>query len=172
MISNLQCVEVKELSAPLLQSLSELLAAVVEDGASVGFMPPLSLASAESYWRKVPGEDVLLWVAMDQEVVCGTVQLHLSMKENGLHRAEVAKLMVHPDHRQKGIGRALMKAAEAGAVREGRSLLVLDTRQGDPSNLLYRSEGYIEAGTIPRFALSSHGSLDATVFYYKEISRN
>lgn len=169
MISNLQCVEVEVIDEALLQNLSNLLIAVVEDGASIGFLPPLSQESARAYWRGVLDEGVLLWVAKEREVICGTIQLHLSLKENGLHRAEVAKLMVHPDMRQRGIGRELMRAVESRAIAEGRSLLVLDTRYGDPSNILYRSEGYVEAGMIPRYAKSASGDLDATLFFYKEI---
>ena len=82
--------------------------------------------------------------------------------------ASVAKLMVDPAHRRLGSGERLMREVEQAARREGRRLLILDTRAGDPSNLLYRKLGYIEAGRIPRFAISSNGKLDDTVFYYKE----
>ncbi|NMO97968.1 GNAT family N-acetyltransferase [Paenibacillus lemnae] len=168
MNSHLQCIEIKSMDEALVQELSDLLIAVVDDGASIGFLAPLHMAKAQNYWREVLGEGVLLWVVRDKERVCGTIQLHLCLKENGLHRAEVAKLMVHPGMRQKGIGRALMKTVESRALMEGRTLLVLDTRHGDPSNILYRSEGYVEAGMIPRYAKSSSGDLDATLYFYKE----
>ncbi|MNY69824.1 Acetyltransferase [compost metagenome] len=67
------------------------------------------------------------------------------------------------------MARLLMNTLEEAARREGRTLLVLDTREGDPSNDLYKSLGYIEAGRIPEFAQSAGGALDATVFYYKRI---
>jgi ribosomal protein S18 acetylase RimI-like enzyme len=101
--------------------------------------------------------------------IAGTVQLHLCKKPNGTHRAEVAKLMTHPDYRKKGIARQLMQDIEIRAKQEYRSLLVLDTREGDPSNLLYQSIGYMEAGRIPNFAQSETGELDTTVLYYKNI---
>jgi ribosomal protein S18 acetylase RimI-like enzyme len=103
------------------------------------------------------------------ERVLGSVQLHLEVRPNGRHRAEVAKLMVHPDARRRGIGRQLMRALETVALRERRTLLVLDTREGDPSNALYASLGYVEVGRIPRYARSASGRLDASVFYYKEL---
>lgn len=77
--------------------------------------------------------------------------------------------MVHPDFCRKGMARLLMQVAEDRAVMEGRTLLVLDTRAGDPSNELYRSMGYVEAGRIPGYAQSSGGGLHETVFYYKKI---
>jgi ribosomal protein S18 acetylase RimI-like enzyme len=157
------------MDAALLQDLSDLLLAVVDEGASVGFLPQLSKDVAQRYWEGVLGEGVLLWIAKKNDRLCGTIQLHLSQKENGVHRAEIAKLMVHPDQRQKGIGRALMKTVESRAVLECRTLLVLDTHYGDPLNVLYRSEGYVEAGTIPRYAKSANGDLDATLIFYKKI---
>ncbi|MDF2649544.1 MAG: acetyltransferase domain protein [Paenibacillus sp.] len=38
---------------PILNEVSELLIGVVEDGASIGFLPPLQRADAEAYWRGV-----------------------------------------------------------------------------------------------------------------------
>ncbi|MEC2554350.1 GNAT family N-acetyltransferase, partial [Bacillus tropicus] len=41
--------------------------------------------------------------------------------------------------------------------------------EGDPSNRLYQSLDYQEAGKIPEYAISPNGSLDSTVIYYKVI---
>lgn len=161
--------ELKTIGSGTLQQLSELLIHVVEDGASVGFLPPLKFPEATAYWEQMLSPGVLLWAAVEEQRIVGTVQLHLAMRANGSHRAEIAKLMVHPDHRRKGVARLLMQCAEEAAKSEGRSLLVLDTRAGDPSNVLYKSMGYMEAGRIPEYARSSNGELHATVFYYKMI---
>ena len=147
--------------------LARLLIDVVADGASVGFLPPLTAAEAERYWAGVMDGSTVLWVARHGGDVVGTVQLQLCGRANGEHRAEIAKLMVHPRAQRQGIGRRLMEAAEERARKEGRSLLVLDTRAGDPSNRLYRALGYTEAGSIPQYARSADGSFDATVIYYK-----
>ncbi len=150
-----------------IKGLAELLIKVVEDGASIGFLLPLSQSEATAYWEGVGDDDDILFVATINEIVVGSVQLQLSSKPNGRHRANIAKLMTHPDFRRKGIGRSLMEVAEKMAMQEKRSLLLLDTREGDPSNLLYTSIGYVQAGRIPKYAISSNGDLDATIFYYK-----
>jgi ribosomal protein S18 acetylase RimI-like enzyme len=59
-----------------------------------------------------------------------------------------------------------MLAAQDEARRRGRRTLVLDTRQGDPSEALYRSLGWTFAGTIPQYARSANGELHATALYY------
>ncbi|WP_342599415.1 GNAT family N-acetyltransferase [Psychrobacillus sp. FSL H8-0483] len=152
-----------------MEELSELLIQVVDDGASVGFLPPLDLLDAMTYWEDVLNPGVILFVAKRNNRIIGSIQLHLCAKQNGIHRAEIAKLMTHPSYRRNGIGRLLMKAAEERAVEEERSLLVLDTREGDPSTHLYTSLGFISAGKIPNYAKSATGELHATIFYYKTI---
>jgi ribosomal protein S18 acetylase RimI-like enzyme len=76
---------------------------------------------------------------------------------------------VHPSARRRGIARALLERLEAVARRDGRTLLVLDTRDGDPSNALYTQAGFQEVGRIPGYALNGDGSLHATVYYYKTL---
>lgn len=152
-----------------LDELSNLLVSVVEEGASIGFLPPLEIQESKEYWTSVIDPGVKLYVAMLNNQMVGSVQLHLCMKPNGKHRGEIAKLMTHPDFRRFGIGRSLMEKAEDRARQEGRTLLILDTREGDPSNHLYSSMGYKEVGRIPEFALSATGELDGTVIYYKKL---
>ena len=77
-----------------MEELSELLIQVVEDGASIGFLPPIELSEAMDYWEEVINPDVLLFVAKKNNRIIGSIQLHLSSKQNGLHRAEIAKLII------------------------------------------------------------------------------
>ena len=153
-----------------LDDLIALLQDAVDSGASVGFLPPLSREAASDYWRSVfadldAGHRVLLG-AMDGSRLVGSVQLELARKPNASHRAEVQRLLVLRSVRRQGIGERLMRQLHELAREHGRSLLVLDTREGDPSELLYRKLGYTRAGVIPGYARSADGALDATVFYY------
>jgi ribosomal protein S18 acetylase RimI-like enzyme len=132
-ISELKTLEVH------IEQLSDLLIKTVEGGASIGFLPPMSLSQAKEYWESVLEPSVILLIAKVNDEIAGSVQLHLCTKQNGGHRAEIAKLITHPDYRRKGIARLLMQKAEERAIQEKRSLLVLDTREGDVSNQLYNS---------------------------------
>lgn len=167
MQNGLQIDEITEWNNQDLNVLCSLLIAAVDNGASIGFSPPLSDDDSLDYWQGVLSQGVRLWAARYNGEIVGTVQLHLSIKQNGAHRAEIAKLMVHPHSRRLGIARRLMAVAEQAAVQVNRSLVVLDTRAGDPSNILYRSLGFVEAGRIPQYARSADGHLNETVFYYK-----
>ncbi|TVY08582.1 GNAT family N-acetyltransferase [Paenibacillus cremeus] len=169
MSNEITTMELHSIDPAALTPLSELLIHVVEDGASIGFLPPVGHQDAVAYWSGVLQPGVVMWAAVQQGRIVGTVQLHLALKANAVHRAEVAKLMVHPEHRRQGIAQRLMQTLENAAKEQSRSLLVLDTRAGDPSNTLYQSLGYIEAGRIPNYAMSADGSLHETVYYYKQL---
>ena len=153
--------------------LADLLCDAVDSGASIGFLPPVLRNEANSYWESVEqamrnGSRVLI-VASDASGIVGAVQLGLEIRANGNHRAEVMKLMVRSSSRGHGLGRQLMKQAEAVARGLGRTLLVLDTRRGDAAEQLYTKLGYERAGVIPRYARSASGELHDTVFMYREI---
>lgn len=154
-------------------ALGQLLKACVEDGAGIGFILPLELEKAEAFWRdKLPAvedETAFVMVAKAGEDIAGVVMLLLAAQDNGPHRADVAKLLVHPDHRRKGLARKLMAAIDGLAVSMGRWLLVLDTVTGDRAENLYPTCGYQRVGVIPDFAYNSHGKLDSTTVFYKDL---
>jgi GNAT superfamily N-acetyltransferase len=145
----------------------------VDGGASVSFMHPLTRERAEAFWRRVArgvanGERVLL-VAEDAEGICGTVQLVLDLPENQPHRADLAKMLVHRRARRRGLGAALMRAAEEAARECGRTLLVLDTVTGGDAERLYEALGWSRVGVIPRYALMPDGAPCDTTVYYRDL---
>jgi ribosomal protein S18 acetylase RimI-like enzyme len=154
-----------------LPSLAEVLHACVLDGASVGFVLPFAPAEALGFWQDLmpafrSGARRLLVARWDDAIV-GTVQVVVGMLPNGRHRAEISKLLVHPAARRRGIARALMVEAEDLARRHDRSLLVLDTRAGDPAQSLYASLGFALTGIVPAYALSIAGVPEACSFMHK-----
>ena len=161
---------------PDIDMLADILHAVVYDGAGVSFVVPFSLADARAFWvdKVLPGVRARtrrVMVARLGGRIVGTVQLDLAVPPNQQHRAEVAKLLVHPTARRRGIARALMLALEELARSEGRTLLTLDTWTGSHAERLYRSLGYVEVGVIPRYARGSlTPELEATTIMYKELT--
>lgn len=154
-------------------SLTDILMACVRQGAIVGFVDTPNAEDAFSFWYGVSGSLVSggrrLLVARFAGQIVGTVQLVLAAPANGRHRAEISKLLVHPDVRRKGVARILMQRVEAIARADGRSLLILDTRTGDAAESLYRSLGFELAGIIPAYARSTAGKLTDSSFMYKRI---
>jgi acetyltransferase len=151
--------------------LVNLLRDAVDGGASVSFLAPLATETAASYWLKVASGvasgDRIVLVARQADTIVGSVQLALASEPNAAHRAEVQKLLVHSQFRRQGIGQALMAGVEQAAREANRTLVVLDTQRGSPAERLYEKQGYTRAGIIPRFALSSAGTLEDTVLFYR-----
>jgi ribosomal protein S18 acetylase RimI-like enzyme len=158
--------------AALRPRLCEILIDCVANGASVGFLHPLSPEDADAYWRRVEraageGRCILFAGAVDGEPA-GTVQLDVDTLPNQPHRATVSKLLVHTSARRRGLGEALMAELERVAAERGRWLLTLDTATGAAARL-YERAGWSAAGTIPDYALNPDSSLTDTTFYWKRL---
>lgn len=160
-------------SAEDMRALASLLVNTVESGGAVSFLSPLSLDEAETWWRNTlssAARNAVFLVARENGGICGTVQLHPAWAPNQPHRAEVAKLMVHPRRRRDGLGTRLMKAIEDAARDLGFGLLTLDTKKGSPAEHMYRKLGWTYAGTIPAFALDpDRSALHDDAIFYKEL---
>jgi ribosomal protein S18 acetylase RimI-like enzyme len=156
-------------------ALGALLHACVHDGASIGFVLPFTVAGSEAYWRskvlpRVADGCVVLLIARIDGRIVGSVQLDHDTPPNQPHRAEVRKLLVHPDCRRQGSAKALMAAIERRAAELGRSLLTLDTRTGDHAEPLYTALGYRTAGIIPGYCRDPfEAKLDPTTVMYKAL---
>lgn len=161
--------------AARISELGALLQACVHAGASINFVLPFDTADAEAFWREIvvpavaAGGRIVLVAERDGHIV-GSVQLGIDTPPNQPHRAEVAKLMVHPDMRRRGIARSLMAAIEQEARRCGRSLLTLDTRTGDSAGPLYAALGYQTVGVIPGYCRDPFvDRLDSTTIMFKPL---
>ena len=155
----------------LIDELSILLRDAVEGGASVGFVTPPERDDAHHYRQEVleqaGAESRLLLVDREGDRVLGSVQLELPGKPNDRHRVELQKLLVLRSARRQVRGLALIGAVEREALSLGRTLIVLDTRDGDIAESVYRRAGYTVAGRIPGYALNSDGIPIGTVIYYR-----
>jgi GNAT superfamily N-acetyltransferase len=156
-----------------IEGLSGVLVDCIEGGAGVSFMHPLAPAKAKAFWRLVAtdvaaGKRALL-IAEDDGGIVGTVQLVLDQPENQPHRADLSKMLVHRRARRRGLGAALMEAAEQTARDCGKTLLVLDTVTGSDAERLYERLGWVRVGTIPDYALQSRGGLASTTVFYKAL---
>jgi GNAT superfamily N-acetyltransferase len=158
-----------------IDELADVLIDCVDAGASVSFMHPLSRERAVAFWRRVSEEVAVgkraLLVAEDSSGVCGTVQLVLEQPENQPHRADLGKLLVHRRARGRGLGAALMRAAEATARESGKTLLVLDTVTDSDAARLYERLGWVRVGDIPDYALLPQGGLWSTTVFYRNLER-
>jgi ribosomal protein S18 acetylase RimI-like enzyme len=171
-VSGIVIERVRDAPDTVVSELAAVLLDALDSNAGVSFMPGLTFAQAEEWWRGVlrsatPRTVVL--VARDEQGIVGTVQLQPAWAPNQPHRADVAKLIVHRRGRRRGIGRALMHELERHASEQRFTLLVLDTCKGSAAERLYMSLGWTRVGEVPHFALNPDGSPCDTVFFYKAL---
>ncbi len=153
--------------------LATLLLDAVADGFSLGFLAGLDDVQLDAYWSGVEqevarGSRVLL-VAERNGLLVGSVQLDLCQKPNGANRAELQKMLVHCTMRRRGIGTALLQAAEVEALGLRRGLLFLDTEAGSGAEQLYGKAGYVRVGELPDYACSPNGHWRPTAIWYKTL---
>ena len=158
-----------------IDELAALLHACVQDGASINFIHPYTHEDARRFWERkvlprIARDGLTVMVALQGDRIAGSVQLDCDTPPNQVHRADIKKLLVHPGFQRRGIGRRLMTEVEKIAKILDRRLLTLDTRTGDKGEPLYRSLGYIAAGTIPNYSRDAiMDRLDAATFMYKPL---
>jgi GNAT superfamily N-acetyltransferase len=132
----------------------------------------MTRAKAEAFWRSASAgveraERVILVAEDAAGTIVGTVQVILNQPENQPHRGDVAKMLVHRRARRRGVGAALLAAAERSARGAGKTLLVLDTVTGSDGARLYARQGWQRCGQIPNYALWPNGMPCATTIFFK-----
>ena len=157
-----------------LLGLGEVLNACVAAGASISFVLPHTLDDSIAFWSDTVrpalagGRRVLLIVQVGGRLA-GTVQLDCDTPPNQPHRADVSKLLVHPEFRGRGLARELMMAIEEEARARGRHLITLDTAS-NAAEALYLSLGYERAGVIPGYARDPiEDRYDSTTIMFKRL---
>ena len=156
-----------------IEGLSDVLIDCVQGGASVSFMLPMTRTKAQAFWQGVAasvarGERLVLAAEDETDAIVGTAQIILAQPENQPHRGDLAKMLVHRRARRRGVGGALLEAAERAALEAGKTLLVLDTASDDAERLYVRG-GWQRCGEIPNYALLPDGTPCATTYYFKTV---
>lgn len=155
--------------------LAALIVDAVAGGASVNFMAGVGDGEAAAWWRaRIPDvadgtTDVFVAADTESGTILGSTILIRSRNTNAPHRAEIGKVLVHRSIRRRGLGRALMEAAEARARADGRWLLILDTEAGSAADAFYRALGWQVLGTMPNHAYRSDGALAPTTYFWKDL---
>ena len=169
---------IHRISAPELKyvvtDLVDVFMATVNGGAPLGFMPPITRDESRNYWVSLmpdleSGSRILLVASVDNRIV-GSAQLELSRRGNSPHRAEIQRVFVAKSMRGRGIGSALMHALHEVARSNGRTLLTLNTRWGEPPERMYRALGYEEVGVIPGWTIGEDGEFYDHVTLYIDLS--
>ncbi|MDE2562349.1 MAG: GNAT family N-acetyltransferase [Sphingomonadales bacterium] len=79
-----------------------------------------------------------------------------------LDERELLLFAIHPGHRRKGLGHALLRKFIDTARVDGMRRLFLEMRRGNPAGALYAAHGFRMVGLRPAYYRAANGSrLDA-----------
>ena len=87
------------------------------------------------------------------------------MSRGALDEEELLLIAVHPGHRGRGIGTALLQRFIAAARARGKTRLFLEMREGNPADSLYRRAGFEPVGRRRNYYRgAAQGPLDAITY--------
>ena len=88
-----------------------------------------------------------------------------ALSRHGFEEEELLLFAVRPEHRGRGIGRALLARFADSARKRGAARLLLEMRRGNTAEYLYRSFGFEPIGLRPDYYRQADGSrVDAITF--------
>lgn len=142
-----------EVGPETVTALGTLWTAVTRAGGAVGFVadaPEEDIrASAGRVVEDVrAGRERLIALESGGDLL-GTVFLRGGRHATRQHRADVKRLMVHPDLQGRGWGKALLDAAVAHATAIGLQQLLLSARGGTALPGYYAKQGWTPVGVFP-----------------------
>jgi GNAT superfamily N-acetyltransferase len=148
-----------EYAKPLIGTHVQQLAAA----AAVSALPRLSRL-APAPWKSIASQAAtgaaILLAAWHEGTLIGTTVLETPTTQP--HRAALALLLVAPEARRQGIGRALLRATEAAAKSAGRDLLTATTSSAEG---LFDS--WQRLGSVPGYYQQADGTKASTTFFWK-----
>jgi ribosomal protein S18 acetylase RimI-like enzyme len=122
--------------------------------------------AADDYPTYLPGDDyhrfltrpepLEAWVSEWDARICGHVALNAQPSPRAMHvlhhagivgpLGAIARLLVDPDARRRGIARALLQTARSAAVAQHRTPVLEVVESSHAAIALYRRSGWVEVG--------------------------
>lgn len=124
-------------------------------------------------WTRRQVEDALLVGNTQYRLIAATGQPPLDheaaagffLSRTGFEEEELLLLGVAPQYRRLGLGRRLLDWLAHEARERGADRLLLEMRQGNPAEHLYRGFGFASIGLRPNYYRApSGGRIDAITF--------
>lgn len=107
----------------------------------------------------------LLIGANGEEPAEGEAAAGFALLRASLDEEELLLFAIHPAWRRLGLGRRLLRNVIETARISGHARMLLEMRQGNSAEILYRSEGFLPIGTRPKYYRTASGErLDAVTF--------
>ncbi len=108
--------------------------------------PPVPLEEIQARMTHIPEfVKVHAWGVQDGKKLVGRADLVLIEMDTNQHLAQI-DIDIHPEHRQKGLGRAFLRLVAEGALENQRTLLITGTSSRVPSGADFLARHGFTAG--------------------------
>jgi ribosomal-protein-alanine N-acetyltransferase len=119
----------------------------------------------------LPNTHYLLAAANGHSPREGQPAAGFALSRGAADEEELLLIAVHPDHRGRGIGGALLERFIAAAGARGAARLFLEMREGNSAESLYRRHGFESVGRRRHYYRRGSASpLDAITFAREHLS--
>jgi ribosomal-protein-alanine N-acetyltransferase len=113
----------------------------------------------------LPNSHYVLVDAEGREPADGTPAAGFVLARGALDEEELLLIAIHPKHRGRGLGTALLRRYIEAAQARGRTSLFLEMREGNPAESLYRRAGFVPIGRRRNYYRNAAvGPLDAITY--------
>jgi ribosomal-protein-alanine N-acetyltransferase len=102
----------------------------------------------------------------------GQAAAGFALSRGAADEEELLLIAVHPDHRGRGIGRALIERFAAAARARGARRLFLEMREGNRAEALYRRCGFESVGRRRHYYRRGSGAALDAITFAREHSSN
>jgi ribosomal protein S18 acetylase RimI-like enzyme len=166
---------ITNIDADLLNQVAVLIAAAVGRDEAIGLVGPLTpaeyLAYLDGLVRDAAQGDAGLVAVVEDGVAIGTAQWRRSAYRTRTVFAEVDRVVVAPEHRGKGVAKALVEAIAADAAKHRIELLGLEVRGNNHAAIaLYQKHGFRRTGKWENAVAIGEDRFDV-VLMARELSR-
>ena len=160
------------LSSSDLADLCDCTDLAIEDGGGFGWVDLPDRDTLELYWQGIIAmPSRLLFLARQDDVICGSAQLILPPKHNQAQSfsATLQSLFITPWARHYGLATELLQYIEKTALEKEIEVLNLDVRETQTLAIkLYENAGYVKIGEHPYYARIEGKTLKG-IYYYKTL---
>lgn len=95
----------------------------------------------------------------------GEATAGFSLSRHGFEEEELLLFAISPQYRRRGLGGTLLDGFMHSARKRGAARLLLEMRDGNPAEFLYRSRGFLPVGLRRNYYRSANGNrIDAITF--------
>ena len=132
-MDKIQFKQITNLNKKTIKNYQQLINLIIETGGAIGYLKPLKFEEAKELLEPAieNPNDAYIILAYDEDRIIGSGRLIRRKEDVQKHVADMTKLMVHPDYRNKYIGEKISRMRIDEAKKRGIEILFAEVRSNN-----------------------------------------